>query len=102
MDKRFPKYNARGREIDAFQTSLFGLLCDGTVERLKRHGAYSSDDPEGPEFERAVEELEKTLHEEMVRSKEQRFVIAFCGMVNAGRSLFLNALMDRAILPTDG
>ena len=102
VDERFPKYNARGREIDAFQTSLFGLLRRGTVEQLKWHGPYSSGDPEGPEFERAVEELEKTLQEEMVRSKERRFVIAFCGMVNAGKSLFLNALMDRAILPTDG
>jgi len=29
-------------------------------------------------------------------------VIAFCGPVNAVKSLFLNALMGRAILPSDG
>ena len=45
--------------------------------------------------------LEKALQEAIVRSKKQRFEIAFCGMVKAGKS-FLNALMGRAILPPDG
>jgi len=84
------------------QTSLFELLWSGTVEQLKRHSAYSADDPERPEFERAVEELERALQEAIVRAKKQRFAIAFCGMVKAGKSLFLNALMGRAILPSDG
>ena len=101
VDDRFPKYNVQVRNIDALQTSLFGLLWSGTVEQLKRHGAYSSDDPEGPEFERTVVKLEKVLQEGIVRSTKQRFVIAFCGMYFSGKSMFLNALMGREILPTN-
>ena len=101
VDDRVPKYDAQVKSIGALQTSLFELLWSGTVEQLKRHSAYSADDPERPEFERAVEELERALQEAIVRSKKQRFAIAFCGMVKAGKSLFLNALMGRAILPSD-
>jgi len=72
------------------------------VEELKQHSPHSSDDPERPEFERAVEGLDRVLQEAIVRSKEQHFSIAFCGMVKAGKSLFLNALMGKAILPSDG
>ena len=105
MDDRVRRFNAQVRDIGALQTLLFELLWSGTVEQLKqlkRHSAYSADDPERPEFERAVEELESALQEAIVRSKKQHFSIAFCGMVKAGKSLFLNALMGRAILPSDG
>jgi len=102
VDDRVRKYNTQVRDIAALQTLLFELLWGGTVEQLKRHSAYSSDDPERPEFEKAVVELERALQEAIVRSKRQRFAIAFCGMVKAGKSLFLNALMGRAILPSDG
>ena len=102
VDNRVRRYNAQVRDIGALQTSLFELLWSGTVEQLKRHSAYSADDPERPEFEGAVEELERALQEVIIRSKKQRFAIAFCGMAKAGKSLFLNALMGRAILPTDG
>ena len=104
VDDRIRRHNAQVRDISALQTSLFELLWSGTLEHLKRDSAsaYSADDPERPEFERAVEELERALREAIVRSKKQRFAIAFCGMVNAGKSLLLNALMGRAILPSDG
>jgi len=102
VDERVHKYDTQVRDIASLQTLLFELLWSGTVEQLKRHSAYSADDPERPDFEKAVEELEKALQEAIVRSKKQRFAIAFCGMVKAGKSLFLNALMGRAILPSDG
>ena len=102
VNDRVRRYNAQGRDIGALQTPLFELLWSGTVEQLKRHSAYCFDDPERPEFEKAVEELEVALKEGIIRSKKQRFVIAFCGMVKAGKSMFLNALMGRAILPSDG
>ena len=102
VDDRVRKSDTQVRDIAALQTSLFELLWSGTVEQLKRHSAYSADDPERPDFEKAVEELEKALQEAIIRSKKQRFAIAFCGMVKAGKSLFLNALMGRAILPSDG
>jgi len=102
VDDRVRKYDTQVRDIAALQTLLFDLLWSGTVEQLKRNGAYSSDDPERPEFERAVEELEMALREAIIRSKKQCSAIAFCGMVKAGKSMFLNALMGRAILPSDG
>ena len=102
VDDRIRKYNTQVRDIAALQTSLFELLWSGTVEQLKRHSAYSADDPERPDFEKAVDELEKALQEAIVCSKKQRFAVAFCGMVKAGKSLFLNAFMGRAILPSDG
>jgi len=102
VDDRVRRLDTQVRDIAALQTSLFELLWSGTVEQLKRHSAYSADDPERPDFEKAVDELEKALQEAIVRSKKQRFAIAFCGMVKAGKSLFLNALMGRAILPSDG
>ena len=102
VDDRVRRYNAQVRDITFIRTSLFELLWSGTVEQLKWYSPHSPDDPERPEFERAVMELERALQEAIVRSRKQRFAIAFCGMVNAGKSLFLNALMGRSILPSDG
>ena len=102
VDDRVPKYNAQVRDIGALQTLLFELLWSGTVEQLRQLIAYTADDLERPEFERSLKELEGALQEAIVRSKKQRFTIAFCGMVKAGKSQFLNALMGRAILPSDG
>ena len=103
VDDRLQKYNVQVRDLSALQTSLFGLLWSGTIEQLKKRDADpNGDDPERPDFEKALAELEKMLQEAIVRSKKQRFAIAFCGMVKAGKSLFLNALMGRTILPSDG
>jgi hypothetical protein len=99
VDGRVRGSNAHVRDLGALQTSLFELLWSGTVTQLKRD---TSDDLERPEFEKALEELETVLQEPIVRSKKQTFTIAFCGMVNAGKSTFLNALMGRAILPSNG
>ena len=102
VDDRVPKYNTQVRDIGTLQTSLFELLWSGTVEQLKHYIGHTADDPERPEFERALQELEGALQEAIVRSKKQCFAIAFCGMVKAGKSLFLNALMGRTILPSNG
>jgi len=102
VDDHVPTYDTQVRDLGALQTSLFELLWSGTVEQLKRHSAYSAGDAERPEFEESFVELEKMLRDAIVRSKKQRFTVAFCGVVKAGKSLFLNALMGRAILPSDG
>jgi len=102
VDDHARRHGLQVRELDVLQTSLFKLLWSGTVEQLKHHSPHASDDPEQPKFERAVEELERVLEEGIVRSKVQHFSIAFCGMVKAGKSMFLNALMGQSILPSDG
>jgi hypothetical protein len=99
---RVPRVDVHVRDLAALQTSIFELLWSGTIEQLKKREADAAADPERPEFEKALLELEKALQEAIVRAKKQRFAIAFCGMVKAGKSLFLNALMGRAILPSDG
>jgi len=58
-----------------------------------------SDDPKRPKFERVVEKLDRALQGAIVHLK---FTIAFCGTVEADKSLSLNALMGRSILPSDG
>jgi len=102
VDDYVRRYGLWVRGLDNLQTSLFELLWSGTVEQLKQHNPHSSDDPERPEFERAVKELESVLQEAIVRSKKQHFSIALCGMVKAGKSLFLNALMGKSILSSEG
>ena len=90
------------QELGALQTSLFELLWSGAVEQLKRDSPYSSDDPEQPEFERAAGEPERVLKMAIVRLRKQGITIAFCGTDEADKSSFWNALMGRAILPSDG
>jgi hypothetical protein len=51
--------------------------------------------PERAELEKV---LEKALQEGIVCAKKPYFSIAFCGVVKAGKSLFLNTFMGRAIL----
>ena len=102
MDDRVQMSNAPLRDLPAFQMSLFELIWSGTIEQLKKRDDNYRDDPERQEFETTLLELEKALREMIVRSNKRRFAIAFCGMAKAGRSLFLNALMGRAILPSDG
>ena len=102
VDDRLPQAHIHVRDIESLTSSFFGLLWSGMIEQLKNHSAYSPDDPERAEFQLKLVELERGLQEAIVRSRKQRFTIAFCGMVKAGKSLFLNALMGREVLPSDG
>lgn len=93
--------------LGQLQTSLFEVLWTSTVEQLKRHGSSWTDTREATNteaigFRSDLLDLEKGLQEAILRAKKQRFAIAFCGMVKAGKSLFLNALIGEPILPSDG
>ena len=101
VDDRVLESNLRVQDLAVLQTS-FELLWSGTVEQLKQHSPHASDDPERQESERAVEELERVLRREIVRSKKRHSSIAFCGTIKAGKSMILNALMGLSILPSDG
>lgn len=103
---------SRVQALGQLQTTLFELLWANTVEQLKRHGSgwaaanpanhSEAADKEQAEFRKDLLELESALEEAILRAKKQRFAIAFCGMVKAGKSLFLNALIGEPILPSDG
>ena len=71
------------------------------MEQLRQESACSGDS-EQLEFERVMGELERVLQKAVVRLREQPFTIALCGTVDADKSLFLNALVGRAIFPLDG
>ena len=101
-EDRVPKYNAQVKDLGALQTSLFELLWSRTLGQLKRHSAYSAGETKRPEFEGSLTEVEKMLQDAIVRSRKNSFTIAFCGLAKAGKSMFLNALMGRMILPSDG
>jgi len=101
VDARIRRDSAQVQDLGTLQTSFFGLLWSGTIEQLNRASAISSDDPKRPEFERAVEELETVLREAIIRSKEQRLRLVFCGTRRAGMPQFLNVLMGQAFLPSD-
>ena len=106
------KIISKVQALGQLQTSLFELLWTSTVEQLKRHGSGWADEgivngkgrlnPELTAFKSDLLDLEKGLQEAILRAKKQRFAIAFCGMVKAGKSLFLNALIGEPILPSDG
>ena len=102
VDDRTQNHNGQVRDLAELQTSLFELFWSGTIEQLKKRDVNSGDDPEYTDFEITLMELERALREMIVRSKKRRFAITFCGMVKAGKSLLLNALMGKAILPSDG
>ena len=63
MEDRVQKYSVRVRDLAALQTSLSELLWSGAIEQLKKRDADSSDDPERPEFERVLVELERRCRE---------------------------------------
>ena len=102
VDDHIPLYHTHVKDLGSLQILLFELLWSRTVEQLKRHSVYSAGDAEQREFEGSLMELEKMLQDAIVRSKRQRFTVAFCGVVKAGKSLFLNALVGQSILPSDG
>ena len=61
-----------------------------------------NDGMEGSAFDEALAHLQMALEDAQACRKTAKFSIAFLGMVNAGKSLFLNALIGRTILPHDG
>jgi hypothetical protein len=105
---RSGKILSKVQALGQVQSSLFELLWTGVVEQLKKYGSEWTEEgsgtpnPEGAAFKGDLFDLEKALLEAVLRARKQRFAIAFCGMVKAGKSLFLNALIGEPILPSGG
>lgn len=102
VDVRVSRYGNQVQQLGALQSFLFELLWSGTVVQLKQRDEYSPDDPERTEFDRRVEWLEMVLQGAILRLREKHCTITFCGTVEANKALFLNALIGRAILPSNG
>ncbi|KIJ60881.1 hypothetical protein HYDPIDRAFT_43073 [Hydnomerulius pinastri MD-312] len=86
------------------QTSVIRKL-QGVVGTELAIGASESTNSDMPTAEALryahLAELSSTIEKAVLREDNQKFSIAFCGMVKAGKSLFLNALMGSMILPSD-
>ncbi|KAH7927605.1 hypothetical protein BV22DRAFT_1127292 [Leucogyrophana mollusca] len=54
-----------------------------------------------PDTEMLMLEIRAAAEKEAARQASPRFTVAFCGMVKAGKSLFINALIGASILPSD-
>jgi hypothetical protein len=112
-----------GSDTDALreaQISLFEIIWTNTLEQWKapvnvtsesaptqEPPAYSPQEPEpklasSQETVNELENLDRNIQTSISRAKKPIFTTAFCGMVKAGKSLFLNALIGTSILPSDG
>jgi tRNA U34 5-carboxymethylaminomethyl modifying GTPase MnmE/TrmE len=98
-------YNIKARALGRAQTELFELIWSGTLEQSKKVGTEMSNDGSSQldmERAKAIEGLDRTLHEYILKNEQPQFSILFCGMVKAGKSTLLNALIGQAVLPSDG
>ena len=102
VDVRVRENDFRVQELAVLQTSLFEPLWSGTVEQLKQHSPHSSDNPERPEFERAVEDLDRMLQGAIVRSTKQHLSIAILRNGQGWQVDDLERAPGRLILPSYG
>ena len=89
--------NTSPRALLEAQVALFELVWSGTVQHLK-----GAEDPEYEEYQQTLDQLDKSLQEVIARSQQPRFTLSFYGMVKAGKSLFLNAMIGKEVLPSGG
>jgi hypothetical protein len=94
-------HDAANQLIDV-QITLFELIWSGTIQQLRANPTLSTSDPEYKEFEQILGQLDNSLQEVIARSRRPRFTLSFYGMVKAGKSLFLNALIGKTVLPSNG
>ena len=102
INDRVNRQHVPAKQLIDVQTTLFELIWSGTVPQLKKNLTRNINDPEHRECEVTLDQLDKSLQEVIARSKRPRFTISFYGMVKAGKSLFLNALIGSIILPSNG
>ncbi len=84
------------------QIALFELVWSGTVEHLKGNPTHNVEDPEYKGLQQTLDQLDKSLQEAIARSQQPRFALSFYGMVKAGKSLFLNSMIGKDVLPSGG
>jgi hypothetical protein len=102
IDDYFTRRNPSSSQLVEAQITLFELVWSGTIQNLKVNPPHNADDPEYEGFQETLDQLDKSLQEVIARSQRPRFTISFYGMVKAGKSLFLNAMIGKLVLPSDG
>ena len=94
--------NASSTPLLEAQIALFELVWSGTVKHLKSNPTHNVEDPEYKELQQSLDQLDKSLQDVIARSQQPRFALSFYGMVKAGKSLFLNAMIGKDVLPSGG
>jgi hypothetical protein len=102
IDDRVNRHHVPADQLIDVQTALFELIWSGTIQQLKENPTRNTIDPEHQEFEQILDQLDNSLQEVIARSKRPRFTLSFYGMVKAGKSLFLNSLIGKVVLPSNG
>ena len=95
-------HNGSSSPLLEAQIALFELVWSGTVQHLKGNPTHNAEDPEYTELQQTLDQLDKSLQAVIARSQQHRYALSFYGMVQAGKSLFLNAMIGERILPSDG
>ena len=102
IDGLINRYHVPTSQLIGVQITLFELIWSGTIRQLRENPTCSAGDPEHEEFRQILDQLDWSLQEAIVRSRRPRFTISFYGMVKAGKSLLLNALIGKVVLPLNG
>jgi hypothetical protein len=102
IDNRVDRPYVPANQLTDVQITLFELIWSGTIQQLKGNPTHNTIDPEHQEFEQILDQLDSSLQEVITRSRRPRFTLSFYGMVKAGKSLFLNSLIGKVVLPSNG
>ena len=94
--------NASSNPLLKAQIVLFELVWGGTIQRLNSNPTHNVKDPGHAVFQQTLDQLDRWLQEVIGRSLQPTFTFAFYGMVKAGKSLFLNAMIGKDVLPSGG
>ena len=102
IDGLLNRYHVPANQLIDVQITLFELIWSGTIRQLRGSPTRNAGDPEHKEFGQFLDQLDSSLQEVIARSRRPRFTLSFYGMVKAGKSLFLNALIGKVVLPSNG
>jgi hypothetical protein len=102
IDDRVNRHHVAASQLTDVQITLFEFIWSGTIRQLRENPTRNISDPEYGDFEQTLDQLESSLQEVIARSRSPRFTLSFYGMVKAGKSLFLNAMIGKIVLPSDG
>ena len=102
IDEYIDSRKASSSQLVEAQITLFKCIRNGTIEHLKTNPTHDADDREHIDFQQTLNELDRSLQEVIARSTRPKFAISFYGMVKAGKSSFLNAMIGKVVLPSDG
>ena len=101
-DRLMNRYRLSANQLVDVQITLFELIWSGTIRQLGENPTRNADDPEHTEFGQILDQLDSSLQDVIARSRRPRFTLSFYGMAKAGKTSLLNALIGKAVLPSNG